>query len=109
MMIECASLAEPEAARPSRKRPAPQLSAPFVGRDGELSVLLAAVASRAPRIWITGAPGVGKSDLVIQLVARCCDERRPYHWLVAHEPATPDALRAIASELGRAEVHSRPT
>ena len=74
----------------------------FVGRDRELGELVAAVASGAARIWIGGASGLGKTELLIQLVGRCRERGLPYHWLAPHEPATPRALRAIAEELVRA-------
>ncbi|TMQ25767.1 MAG: hypothetical protein E6J90_05330, partial [Deltaproteobacteria bacterium] len=74
----------------------------FVGRDRELEILAAAVASGVRRIWIGAASGLGKTELLIQLVARCRERGMPCHWLAPHEPATPRVLCAISEELVRA-------
>src|SRR5215467_2475267 len=74
----------------------------FVGRDRELAELVAAVRAGARPIWIAAASGVGKTELLTQLVARCREHGWRYHWLAPHEPPTPATLRAIADELGRA-------
>lgn len=90
--------------RPLRGRPTLQLAPPggaFAGRDRELAALLAAVESGARRIWIGAASGLGKTELLAQLVGRCRERGAPYHWLAPHEPATPRVLGAIVHELGR--------
>lgn len=90
----------------SRPAPAGLQLAPargaFVGRDRELAELVAAVTSGVRRIWIAAASGIGKTELVAQLVERCREHGLRYHWLAPHEPATPAALRAIADELAHA-------
>src|SRR5436309_3465126 len=74
----------------------------FVGRDRELAALVDAVDAGARRIWIAAGSGLGKTELLTQLVGRCRERGWRYHWLAPHEAATPAALRAIADELGRA-------
>lgn len=74
----------------------------FVGRDHELTVLVAAIVSGARRVWITGASGFGKTELLAQLATRCRKLGLPYHWVAPHEPATPSVLCAIAEELASA-------
>jgi len=102
MRTACVSVVEPEVVDASGARPALQLAPVegwFVGRDRELAELVAAVASGVRRIWIGGASGLGKTELVTQLVGRCRERGVPYHWLAPHEPATPRVLGAIADEL----------
>jgi len=65
----------------------------FVGRDRELGELVAAVTSGARRVWIAAASGVGKTELLGQLVGRCRERGWGYHWLAPHEPTTPATRR----------------
>ncbi len=104
MNIACVPVAA-ESVRSLRRRPTLQLApagGAFVGRDRELEILAAAVASGVRRIWIGAASGLGKTELLIQLVARCRERGMPCHWLAPHEPATPRVLCAISEELVRA-------
>jgi class 3 adenylate cyclase/tetratricopeptide (TPR) repeat protein len=81
---------------------------PFVGRDGELAVLHAALdelrSGRGSVVEISGAAGIGKSRLVSQLVGDSPDVRALHAVCEQYEASTPYfALRApmrSALELG---------
>src|SRR4051812_21920052 len=110
MNSACISLV-PQVARSLRRRPTWQLApaGALVDRDRELEIVLAAIASGARRIWIGGASGLGKTELLVQLVGRLRERGMPYHWPARHEPATPRVLTAIADDLaGAAAACDRP-
>jgi DNA-binding CsgD family transcriptional regulator len=105
MLRACVSPVVPQVVSLPRARAGLQLApegSAFVGRDRELGELVAAVAAGAQRVWIAAESGVGKTELLVQLVGRCRERGMRDHWLAPHEPATPAVLRAIADELGRA-------
>lgn len=108
MRVACVPVVAPEIVRSLDERPAVQLAprdGAFVGRERELAALVAAIDSGVRRVWISGASGLGKTELLAQLAIRCRARGAPYYWLGPHEAATPSALRAISDELGRAAGH----
>ena len=81
----------------------------FVGRERELSELRQ-LLSRARVITLTGAGGVGKTRLVLQLAASMLDGSGDGAWFVDLAPltdATPVAA-ALAGALGVREQPGRP-
>lgn len=94
--------------RPAPPRPATRL----VGRDGDLAMIVATLAS-SPCLTLIGTGGVGKTRLAAEAVqARASDPEREPWWfeLAASGPAT--VLDAIAAQLGiqgtaRAELPDR--
>ncbi|HSR98580.1 MAG TPA: hypothetical protein VLM79_16100, partial [Kofleriaceae bacterium] len=72
-----------------------------MGRERELAALVAAVDAGARRVWVSGASGLGKTELLAQLALRCRAQGVPYYWAGPHEALTPTVLRAICDELAR--------
>src|SRR4051794_11841732 len=105
MLRACVLPVVPQVVSLSRGRAGLQLApigGTFVGRDRELAELVTAVVAGARRVWTPAGSGIGKPELLVQLVGRCRERGMRDHWLAPHEPATPAVLRAIADELGRA-------
>src|SRR4051812_47108787 len=105
MLRACVSPVVPQVVALPRGRAALELAplgSAFVGRDRELADLVTAVSAGARRVWIAAESGIGKTELLIQLVTRCRQRGMRDHGLAPHEPATPAVLRAIADELGGA-------
>jgi DNA-binding SARP family transcriptional activator len=89
---------QPDAARSG-------LVAEMVGREMEFSTLLAAWeearAAVARRVLITGAPGIGKTRLIADTVARLRARRSRVVWVRAH-PGEREIPYALASQIAAA-------
>ncbi|HET8641125.1 MAG TPA: tetratricopeptide repeat protein, partial [Pseudonocardiaceae bacterium] len=99
------------AARAERGEPASSLpSRPggFTGRTAELDVIGAAAAGGRRAVWVSGAPGVGKTGLAIEAAHQLRDRFPDGQLLVRLNGFTPnvppatigDALTALLLELG---------
>src|SRR5947208_83111 len=109
MRVACVPVMVPEEVRSPSERPALQiapLESAFVGRERELTALAAAVDAGVRRVWLSGACGLGKTELLAQLAIRCRAQGVAYHWVGPHEALTPGGLRAICDELARAPGRS---
>ncbi|MFC5289885.1 tetratricopeptide repeat protein [Actinokineospora guangxiensis] len=98
------------AARAERGVPAcslPSRPAGFTGRDAELAVI-AAAAGAGRAVWVSGAPGVGKTGLAVEAAHRLRERYPDGQILVRLNGFTPnvraastgDALTQLLGELG---------
>ena len=99
------------AARAERGEPVSSLpSRPggFTGRDAEFSEIAAAAAAGHRAVWVSGAPGVGKTGLAVEAAHRLRDRYPDGQLLVRLNGFTPnvpavtigDALTRLLQELG---------
>jgi DNA-binding SARP family transcriptional activator/DNA-binding CsgD family transcriptional regulator/tetratricopeptide (TPR) repeat protein len=117
-------------AQVSRAIRAEEDGAPFVGRAAEVARLRTlvseTVAGRGRSVWIEGAPGVGKSELLTYALADAGRRGCQINWVAADEmarriplhvmfealgidPRSPDSRRAkLARELQRGDSSSDP-
>ncbi|WP_460396864.1 AfsR/SARP family transcriptional regulator [Actinophytocola sediminis] len=111
--IEPGTLLRNLAARAERGEPASTLPFPprsFTGRVAELAAIEAAAAGRGERrtVWLSGAPGVGKTELAIAAAHRLRDRFPDGQVMVRLDGFTPnvppttigDALTQLLTELG---------
>jgi predicted ATPase len=97
------------ALRPSRDAPGgnlPRRATSFVGRDGELVGVAAAVAS-APLVTLTGVGGVGKSRLALEVADRDRERFPDGAWLCELAPLADagPVSHAVAAALGVQQRH----
>jgi tetratricopeptide (TPR) repeat protein len=82
--------------------------APCVGRDAELASLDGMIAQSASELvarvaLVTGAPGVGKSRIRLEIVARC-EQRRTNVWVGRGDPTSAGVPFGILSQMIRRQA-----
>ena len=99
---------QPTPARPVRATNLPRQLTSFIGREGEMSRVKAALDSSA-LVTLTGAGGVGKTRLAIQVALDLMPELPDGAWLVDLAPLSdPERVpHAVAAALGVREQPGR--
>ncbi|MCC6627819.1 MAG: AAA family ATPase [Chloroflexi bacterium] len=110
LMMRWAAPQSPDAPLPPGNLPAPLT--PFVGRDGELAELVAALgASGARLVTLSGEGGSGKTRLALQAAGALRAAFPDGAWLVELDALSDPSLipSAVASALGLVEDRNRPS
>ncbi|WP_448627800.1 BTAD domain-containing putative transcriptional regulator [Geodermatophilus sp. URMC 64] len=97
-------LGAPPAPAAAPRTPIRRPATRFVGRGTELARLAAAVAD-APLITVTGPGGVGKTRLVVELLADRADPDGPWLVRLADVSGAGFVALSVAAALGLSEVH----